>query len=107
METIYAYFLIHSRDQLHMEEEMWTVVCSLVKYVEDNWQDADCGIWERRGEKKHYVHSKMMSWVALDRAAKIAQSLGRKSYAQRCQKSAAVIKEDILTHGWNQEMQTF
>jgi GH15 family glucan-1,4-alpha-glucosidase len=107
METIYAYFLINPRDEVSMEEEMWTVVCSLVKYIEDVWRQPDCGIWERRGEKRHYVHSKMMSWVALDRAAKIATFLNRKLYAKHCQESAAMIKEDILTNGWNQKMQSF
>ena len=107
METIYTYFFINHHTQIYLEEEMWTVVCSLVKYIEDVWKDPDCGIWERRGEPKHYVHSKMMSWVALDRAAKIAQFIGKKEYAQRCQKFALQIKEDILNKGWNQELRSF
>jgi alpha,alpha-trehalase len=107
METIYAYFQINPRSEISREEEMWTIVCSLVKYIEDTWKEPDCGIWERRGEKRHYVHSKMMSWVALDRAAKIANFLGRKAYAKHCQESAAAIKEEIIEHGWNQELQTF
>ena len=53
------------------------------------------------------MHSKMMSWVALDRAAKIALFVKKKEYAQRCQKFAAQIKEDILNNGWDQEMQSF
>jgi len=107
METIYAYFFINHRTQMYQEEELWTVVCSLVKYVEDVWKEPDCGIWERGGTPKHYVHSKMMSWVALDRAAKIAQFVGKKEYARRCQKFSAQIKEDILSNGWDQDMQSF
>ncbi len=107
METIYAYFFINNRTQMYQEEELWTVVCSLVKYVEDVWKEPDCGIWERGGTPKHYVHSKMMSWVALDRAAKIAQFVGKKEYARRCQKFSAQIKEDILSNGWDQDMQSF
>jgi len=107
METIYAYFFINHRTQMYFEEEIWTVVCSLVKHIEDVWKQPDCGIWERRGEPKHYVHSKMMSWVALDRAAKIAQFLGKKEVALRCQKFAAQIKEDILEKGWNEPLQSF
>jgi GH15 family glucan-1,4-alpha-glucosidase len=107
METIYAYFFINHRTQMYLEEELWTVVCSLVKYIEDVWKEPDCGIWERRDSPKHYVHSKMMSWVALDRAGKIARFVGKMEYAQRCQEFAVQIKEDILTKGWNQDMQSF
>ena len=49
METIYAYFIIEKKDQLYLAEELWSVVCSLIKYVADVWKEPDCGIWERRG----------------------------------------------------------
>ncbi len=107
METIYAYCFMNRPAQNYLEEEIWTVVCSLVKYVEDAWKEPDCGIWERRGEPQHYVHSKMMSWVALDRAAKIARFVGKKEYAQRCQIFALKIKEDIMANGWDADMHAF
>ncbi len=106
METIYAFFFINPQDETYFEE-IWTVVCSLVKYVEDSWKEPDCGIWERRGERRHYVHSKMMSWVALDRAAKIAQFLGKTKYSEKCRISASKIKEDILNQGWNSDINSF
>ena len=57
--------------------------------------------------RKHYVHSKMMSWVALDRAAKIARLLGRHNYVLRFEKFAEEIKQDILDKGYNEQMQSF
>ncbi len=107
IETIYTYFVINRRSRIHLDEEIWTVVRSLVNNVKACWQEPDCGIWERRGEMKHYVHSKMMNWVAMDRAAKIAGHLGKLEYAQKCSQLALEIKEDILAKGWDQQQQAF
>lgn len=107
METIYAYFFIGRGSEPYMDEEIWTTVCSLVSRVEALWRQPDCGIWERRGKMEHYVHSKMMNWVAMDRAAKIAELIGKDSYAAHCKNIAAQIKEDILTNGWSEQAQSF
>lgn len=106
IETIYTYFVVN-RGVDYLGEEIWTVVRSLVNRVEVTWQEPDHGIWERRGQVRHYVHSKMMNWVAMDRAAKIAHFIGKTDYAKRCLESAAQIKEDILKSGWNDKMQSF
>ena len=107
IETIYTYFVINQDARVLFGEEIWTVVRSLANDIRRSWQEPDCGIWERRGEMKHYVHSKMMNWVAMDRAAKIAEYLGKLEYAQKCAQAAQEIKEDILTKGWDQEQQAF
>ena len=107
METIYAYFFISRGAEPYMDEEIWTTVCSLVSRVEALWRSPDCGIWERRGKMEHYVHSKMMNWVAMDRAAKIARLIGKHNFAGHCQKVAAEIKEDIMANGWNERVQSF
>ncbi len=107
IEMIYTYFVIDRREQVNFDEEIWTVVRSLANAVKDIWREPDCGIWERRGEMQHYVHSKLMSWVALDRAAKIARYIGKNGYAERCMKFADEIKQDILANGWNQEAGAF
>ena len=107
IETIYAYFFINREEQFFLEEEIWTSVCSLVNRVENIWQNPDCGIWERRGELKHFVHSKMMNWVAMDRAARIAELINKKDFAEHCRTVAQAIKQDILKKGWNEKMQSF
>jgi len=107
VEVIYSYFYINRSEHQSFNEEIWTVVRSLANTVTEVWREPDNGIWEQRGERKHYVHSKMMSWVAMDRAAKIAKFIGKDSYAQRCLSVASEIKQDILRQGWNDKVGSF
>jgi alpha,alpha-trehalase len=107
IEAIYTYFILNKRIKADLNEEIWTAVRTLAYVASQEWRNPDQGIWERRGEPKHYVHSKLMSWVAMDRAAKIAQRIGKGQYGQRWLGIADEIKEDILTHGWNDKLQSF
>lgn len=107
METIYTYFFVTQRSVLYSYEEIWTLVRTLVGKVKETWREPDAGIWERRGPPDHHVHSKMMNWVAMDRAAKIAKFFGKNDYADNCLKIATEIKEDILKNGWNEDLQSF
>ncbi len=107
IEAIYAYFVGNRRTTGYLDEEIWTVVRSLVNAAEVTWQNPDSGIWERRGPVRHYVHSKMMNWVAMDRAAKIAKLLEKPTQTRRYLALADQIKEDILKNGWNEEVQSF
>lgn len=107
IETIYAYFVINRRSTYQVSEEIWTMVRSLVNRVRDIWREPDSGIWERRGPKQHYVHSKMMNWVAMDRAVKIAQFVDKPAYIEGWSKLAEEIKIDILKYGWDEKLQIF
>ncbi len=107
LETIYTYFIINPRERVYLDEEIWTVARSLVNNVMTSWQEPDSGIWEHRESIKHYVHSKLMSWVAMDRAGKIAKYIGKMDYAELCFKMAANIKANILEFGWNEKVGAF
>ena len=107
IEAIYTYFIINHKRDLQQTEEIWTVVRTLVKKVAQIWQTPDSGIWERREKLQHYVHSKMMNWVAMDRAAKIAKLLNKKMYVKEWNKLAGLIRADILENGWNEKLQAF
>ena len=108
IETIYTYFVVNRRrGAIHLDEEIWTVVRSSVNNVVASWRNPDSGIWERREELQHYVHSKMMSWVAMDRAIKIAEFIGKSHRARNWKNVAREIKEDILEHGWSEKRQAF
>ncbi|MFC1567052.1 glycoside hydrolase family 15 protein [bacterium] len=107
IEMIYTYFNVIHKDDLLISEEIWTVVRSLVNNVKEIWREPDSGIWERRGGLEHYVYSKMMNWVAMDRAAKIASLLGKRDYAHNCLELAKEIKNDILRHGWDEKLKSF
>jgi GH15 family glucan-1,4-alpha-glucosidase len=63
------------------------------------WQQPDQGIWEARGKPQHYVSSKLMCWVALDRAAKLAQIRGDSDLEATWRATAEQIRADILEHG--------
>lgn len=106
MDVIYQYYRYFpgSLDEI---EDMFEVVKNIVKTVMDNWQKPDNGIWEIRGEKKHFVFSKMMCWVAMDRAVSIAKLLYRDVFTIRWQEEADAIKLDIMTNGWKEEIQSF
>ncbi|MFH0754775.1 MAG: glycoside hydrolase family 15 protein [Candidatus Omnitrophota bacterium] len=107
IEAIYAYYIANPRHQKNLNEELWTVVRSLANKVVDMWRTPDCGIWERRGDEQHFVHSKMMSWVAMDRAAKISKHIGKSRHMARYRDVAKEIKMDILAHGWDAELNSF
>jgi GH15 family glucan-1,4-alpha-glucosidase len=88
-------------------EDIWEIVRNITQTVTTHWEKPDKGIWEFRGEGRHFVFSKVMSWVAMDRAAKIARLLHKNSYADDWQGLATEIKADIYKNGWNEELQTF
>jgi GH15 family glucan-1,4-alpha-glucosidase len=75
------------------------VLADQVRCAARAWREPDQGIWEARGEPHHYVSSKLMCWVALDRAAKLAQIRGDDDLAKTWSQTAEEIQSDILTHG--------
>ncbi|MCZ4602453.1 glycoside hydrolase family 15 protein [Streptomyces sp. Lzd4kr] len=72
-----------------------------------DWKKPDNGIWEVRGEPRHFVHSKLMCWVALDRAVSLAATLDAEDRVARWSTTADVIRESILDEGWNAEVHAF
>jgi trehalose 6-phosphate phosphatase len=82
--------------------EHWRLVKTMVARVEERWDTPDHGIWELRGQRRHHVHSKVMCWVTVDRACRIAREyLGRPQ--PEWARLRDVIAEDVRTHGWNEE----
>lgn len=88
-------------------EDMWEIVRNIVRNVTSEWEKPDKGIWEIRNEEKHFVFSKVMCWVALDRAIRIAKLLERQNYVIMWTQVADKIKNDVLTKGWKDEIQSF
>jgi GH15 family glucan-1,4-alpha-glucosidase len=106
MDVIYQYYR-YFPGTLDEIEDMFEVVKNIVKTVMDNWHNPDNGIWEIRGEKKNFVFSKMMCWVAMDRALSIAKLLYRDVFTKRWLEVAEEIKLDIMTNGWKEDIQSF
>jgi GH15 family glucan-1,4-alpha-glucosidase len=88
-------------------EDMWEIVRNISRTISTHWEKPDKGIWEIRSGEKHYVFSKVMSWVAMDRAAKIAVLLNKKYNAEEWRSIADDIKEEVMRKGWNEDLQTF
>lgn len=107
IETLYTYFVINKRTADQLSAEIWTLVRSLVKEAEAVWKESDSGIWERRDDFRHYTHSKLMNWVAFDRAAKIAYWIGKTEYVEDWTRIANEIKQDIIDNAWNEEVEAF
>ena len=90
-----------------MDPEYWEYLRRVVAFVIDHWQEPDDGIWETRGARQHFVFSKVMCWVTLDRAIKAARALGLPADLERWRRVRATIREDVLTRGYDSERGAF
>jgi alpha,alpha-trehalase len=91
--------LLHTRRSQRMPRRLWPIVESQASCATKVWRNPDQGIWEARGKPQHYVSSKLMCWVALDRAAKLAAIRGAADLHATWQETADEIHADILAHG--------
>ena len=91
--------LLHTRRSERLPRGLWPLVQTQAQCATAVWRDPDQGIWEARGEPQHYVSSKLMCWVALDRAAKLAAIRGDADMEAGWAATADEIKADILEHG--------
>jgi alpha,alpha-trehalase len=91
--------LIHARRSERLPRRLWPIVESQAECATRVWREPDQGIWEARGEPQHYVSSKLMCWVALDRAAKLAGIRGDPEREAKWGAVAEEIRADILEHG--------
>jgi GH15 family glucan-1,4-alpha-glucosidase len=106
LNVIYQYYEYFA-GPLDEIEDMWEIVRNICRTISTNWEKPDKGIWEIRNEEKYFVFSKVMCWVAMDRAAKIATLLNKTYYAELWQGIAKDIKNEVLKNGWNEPLQTF
>lgn len=91
--------LLHTRRSQRLPRRLWPIVQSQAECAASVWRRPDQGIWEARGKPRHYVSSKLMCWVALDRASKVAEIRGESSLVEQWRTTADEIKADILEHG--------
>lgn len=106
MDLIWQYYRLMP-GTLDEIEDMWEMVKSIEQTVVADWRKPDKGIWEIRGEARHFVSSKVMCWVALDRGAKIAGLLGKTACGERWRREADAVRRDVMTHGWNERLGSF
>jgi GH15 family glucan-1,4-alpha-glucosidase len=90
---------LHSQAVDHLDNRIWPILDRQVTAALKHWREPDAGIWEVRGELKHFTSSKIMCWVAVDRGARLARMTGERGKADEWELAAAEIKEDILANG--------
>jgi GH15 family glucan-1,4-alpha-glucosidase len=87
--------------------DAWALLRRLLAWLEDGWRLQDSGIWEMRGPARHFTHSKVMAWVAFDRAVRMHDELGRDGSIERWRALRDEIKTEVLARGWNERRQAF
>jgi GH15 family glucan-1,4-alpha-glucosidase len=88
-------------------EQSFSMLRALVEHLETIWQEPDEGIWETRGGRQHFTYSKVMAWVAFDRAIKAAGMLHANAPVERWQKVRTKIHDEICTQGYNEKLGSF
>ncbi|MEB8344423.1 glycoside hydrolase family 15 protein [Flavobacteriaceae bacterium KMM 6898] len=106
MDVIYEQLVKFDTD-IDNGEELWTITKGIVWIVKNHWQEPDKGIWEFRSEDRHFTFSKILCWVALDRAIKVAKIFGKKHKINKWKILEQEIKQDIYANAWNEEKQAF
>jgi alpha,alpha-trehalase len=89
---------LHTKSRDHLPERVWPILVKQVESALENWRDPDRGLWEVRGDPRHFTSSKMMCWVAADRGARLAEIREDTERALRWQAAADEIKADICEH---------
>jgi GH15 family glucan-1,4-alpha-glucosidase len=85
----------------------WSLVRKLLEWLADGWRRADAGIWEVRGPNRHFTHSKLMAWVAFDRAIRFHEDFDRDGPVDLWRTLRDEIHAEVLQHGWSEEKQAF
>jgi GH15 family glucan-1,4-alpha-glucosidase len=91
-----------------LDREMQKMLRQYAEYVCEHWRESDNGIWEYRDERRHYTHSRLMCWVALDRIIKM-QARGQLNCisVEKCEEAKEHIRADIEAHAWNPTLQSY
>jgi GH15 family glucan-1,4-alpha-glucosidase len=103
MDTMYQ----ARRNGLHPDENAWRVERALMDYLESAWKEPDNGIWEVRGPQRHFTHSKVMAWVAVDRMIKSSERFGLEGPVERWRALRSEIHEQACARAFNRERNAF
>jgi GH15 family glucan-1,4-alpha-glucosidase len=93
--------------KLELDEGSWALECSVLAHLAEVWDRPDHGIWERRGDGRHYVSSKMMAWVAFDRGIKSVEKFGFKAPLEKWRSLRDAIHRDVCEKGFDPELNSF
>ena len=89
------------------DDNAWALLRHLLESLETRWHEPDEGIWEVRGQRRHFTHSKVMAWVAFDRGLRLIGELGREGPKERWLEIRETIKAEVLERGFDEEIGSF
>lgn len=95
------------RSGMPLEHNVWAVERELGEYLEEHWRDPDEGIWEIRGPRQHFVHSKVMAWVAFDRMIKTVERFGVKGPVDRWRTCRKEVHAEVCRRGFDKKLNSF
>jgi GH15 family glucan-1,4-alpha-glucosidase len=93
--------------ELGLSREAWALQRRLLTYLEEIWKEPDEGIWEVRGPRRHFTHSKVMAWVAFDRGVQAVERFGRNGPVDRWRKAREAIRDEVCRRGYDSELNAF
>ncbi len=100
--------LYQARKQgLEASDDAWSLLRRLLEWLESDWREPDEGIWEVRGPRRHFTHSKVMAWVAFDRGVKLMQRFGREGPLDKWKSMRKTIREEVLRKGYDADRGSF
>lgn len=94
-------------EKLQLYEGSWAIECTVLEHLASVWDRPDHGIWERRGEGRHYVFSKVMCWVAFDRGIKSVETFGFKAPLAKWRDLREIIHRDVCEKGFDRQLNAF
>jgi GH15 family glucan-1,4-alpha-glucosidase len=103
MDAVYLY----NKHGASISYDLWVNLCRLLDFVCENWEQPDEGIWEVRGGRQHFVYSKVMCWVALDRGIRLADKRGFPGNRARWMTERDRIYREVMDRGWNPKIGAF
>lgn len=102
-----AVWQMHARNLHIIDSELWETLRAFANYAARVWREPDEGVWEVRGEKRHFTYSKVMCWVALDRAIRLARSHGLAGETEEWSRERAAIRKAVMERGWSGKKRSF
>ncbi|MDQ3161920.1 MAG: glycoside hydrolase family 15 protein, partial [Actinomycetota bacterium] len=93
--------------KLEQDEDSWALQRRLLESLEERWREPDEGIWEVRGPRRHFTHSKVMAWVGFDRGIKAVEDFGHEGPVNRWRELRAEIHAEVLSRGFDRELNSF
>jgi GH15 family glucan-1,4-alpha-glucosidase len=98
---------LHNRYGAPLNYDVWQSLRTILNWLSDNWRLPDAGMWGIRGDRKHFVSSKVLSWVAFHRAVLLAYQRGLPAEVGRWIEQQDAIYEEVMEKGWNSEKESF